>query len=303
MDPLTNDERIAALLDGRLNEQERAALLAELGTSDDELDLLIESAGITAELEEEDRAAGVVPITMPRPGEAEPRTPVRPPVWRRMPVLAAAAVAVLAIGGGVLLTRGAGRQGSASDAAARALAAEGGVPEDLIHVFAETRGGGGELGVPAVSFRYGTLDADLEIAALRGSDQERVRATADSVAILLAENGQNAAARDYARIAERPDTPTPESLQRLRRETTDLLNERMVAFGRWVQMARIAAYRRDAAFFRSGTSASYVTGTMQGWDPGTASALQRVRDAISTDGTPDWARLRPALDELQREAS
>lgn len=62
---LTRDEANAALLDGRLTKAQRADLLREIGTSDEdletlvdsaELEMLLDSAGTLRDLEEEDRS-------------------------------------------------------------------------------------------------------------------------------------------------------------------------------------------------------------------------------------------------------
>lgn len=298
MDPLTNDERIAALLDGRLGEQERAALLAELGLSRDELEILLDSAGITAELEEEDRASGVVPITMPPRTEGEPRMIVRPPLWRRQAVLSAAAVAVLAVGGGLLLTRG--RTDAYATSAVQALANPSrGLPDSVQRPWAVSRGSGGRLG-PAVSVRYGALAADLAIAANAG-DRARFTAIADSIAELLAGGGNRVAVRDYAQLASGSTIPPPAALARLRDETAESMDGERVALGDWIEAARVAAFYRDARFFRSKVSRRFLYGEVKLETQAAEDELKAVRAAVPKEGGPDWGRLVPALSGLLEE--
>jgi len=299
MDPLTNDERIAALLDGRLGEQERAALLAELGLSRDELEILLDSAGITAELEEEDRASGVVPITMPPRAEREPRRIVRPPLWRRQAVLSAAAVAVLAVGGGLLLTRG--RTDAYATSAVQALANPGrGLPDREQRLWAVSRGGGDDLG-PAVSVRYGALAADLAIAANAG-DRARFIALADSIAELLAGGGNRVAVRDYAQLASGSTIPPPAALARLRAETAESMDGERVALGDWIEAARVAAFHHDAGFFRARVSRPYLHGEVElDLTRAAEDELKAVRAAVPKEGDPDWGRLGTALSGLLRE--
>ncbi|HEX8246207.1 MAG TPA: hypothetical protein VF541_22035 [Longimicrobium sp.] len=299
MDPLTNDERIAALLDGRLSGQERDALLAELGISDDELEILVDSAGITAELEEEDHAAGVIPLSSRQPRDAETPRITRPPVWRRPALLSAAAVAVLAIGGGLLLSRG--TSGAASPVGL--LADPGaGVPAAWTYPWTPTRGDGTPR--RAASVRFGAFAADLELSA-HARDSTRTAAYADSVARLLEGLGSAAsAAPGFRRLAEGRTVPTVEQVQRLAVRATEVLPEpRMAELGTWIETARVAAEHRDEKFFAERQTRSYLEGAARLLPSEAArAALGRVRAALPAGSAPDWPRLRPALDDLLKEA-
>jgi hypothetical protein len=299
MDPLTTDERIAALLDGKLGEQERAALLAELGLSRDELEILLNSAATLSELEEEDRAAGAIPIGAPRAAPPEPRK-VRTAVWRRPAVLSAAAAAVLAIGGGLLLTRDRGGPSSAS--AVYALANPGrGLPYEQRTVLPANRGPDeGALGRRG-AVRFGVLAADLEIAANAGHRQQ-FSALADSIADLLGQAG-NRGAGDYEQLASAGRIPSRRERARLQEETTETMDPAMAALGDWAEAARVATHFRDQAFFRSRISARYLhpEPSLRLPDPVMA-RLDSVRDAVPAKGAPDWTRLESALSDLLKEA-
>ncbi|HSU13466.1 hypothetical protein [Longimicrobium sp.] len=298
MEPLTNDERIAALLDGKLGEEERAALLAELGLSRDDLELLLDSAGITAELEEEDRAAGVIPITTPRPAEAEPRKFHRPPVWRRPAVLSAAAVAVLAIGGGLLLTRG-----SEEFSPVAALShPERGVPVGLVAAGSLTRGDETALGPGATSVRFGVFAADLELSA-RAGDRTRISAFADSVAgVLEGPDGAPSEAETFRTLARRQDTASLALVQQRIARAEDLLQRDRVVLGRWIETARVAAKEQDAAFFSNRRMRKYLEGDAgDGLNGPAHDAIGRARGALRDKRTPDWPALQKALDDLLSE--
>jgi hypothetical protein len=305
MDPLTHDERIAALLDGRLSEQERAALLAELGASDDELELLVDSAGITAELEAEDRAAGVIPITTPRPGESEPRRIHRPPVWRRRGVLAGALAAVLVIGLAPFAFRrwtstSGNRPGFLAPVAALSEA-DAGIPVGLGPRGPDTRGDGVQVGERAASLRFGTLAADVEVAR-RAGELDRVRAYSDTIATLLEEAGHDAAASSYHEVAARNTMPQQDELVRLASEARGLLRKSLVDLGVWTEAARVAVKRRDTRFFEIPDSRRYLEGKVDGLTQTGGAALERVRSARPRAGATDWNRLEAALDELLQDA-
>lgn len=80
--PVPDDERLSALLDGRLSDREREELLAHLAVSGDDLEVFAETAAILREMEEEDalaREAGV-PRHPAEPAGQDPAAPEqRPP--------------------------------------------------------------------------------------------------------------------------------------------------------------------------------------------------------------------------------
>jgi hypothetical protein len=308
MEPLRKAERIAALLDGRLDERERAALLEELGASDDDLELLLDSAAITRELEEEDSGAGA-PVAHDPPAvvTAEPRRTEVIPIsaapsarrrtrWWSVPrAMAAAAVLVLAIGSSFWLARSRppGSPVDALDPGVRAL------PAAWTHPWGQTRGDEERLGPSVTAFRFGVLVTDLEIAA-RSRDDSAAASAADSVAVLFSGPGTGLLAGDYREMAASRATPTLAQVRRQAAKTTSGLVDRpMAELGRWTEAARLAAAERKAEFFRSAESRPYVAGpTPKGLDRTVTSALDRVRDALGKGGVPDWSGLERALNDL-----
>lgn len=310
MEPLRKAERIAALLDGRLDARERASLLAELGASDDDLELLLDSAAITRELEAEDAAAGAPPATAspavvtadPRPAEVIPITAApsrrrRARWWEDARALAAAAVLVLAVGSSFWLARSR-VPGSPVDALGEEIRA---LPAGWQYPWPQTRGVGSDIGPAAVPFRFGVLVTDLEIAA-RAHDA----VSADTAAVRidsLFSHTRPLLAGDYSRMAAEPAAPSLAHVRRQAAETTDALDRDMVELGRWAEAARLAAAHRQAEFFRSGIGRHYVeAGDPEALNGAGRAALGRVRNALGNRGVPDWPRLEQALVDLLEAA-
>ncbi|HEX8394623.1 MAG TPA: hypothetical protein VF665_19910 [Longimicrobium sp.] len=66
-----NPEELAALLDGRLEERERAEVLARLDASDDDYEDFLDAAALLAEFDAEDEAAGLAPAHATHTGAPE----------------------------------------------------------------------------------------------------------------------------------------------------------------------------------------------------------------------------------------
>jgi hypothetical protein len=311
MERLTPAERMAALLDGRLTAEEQAALLAEIGASDDDLETLVDAAAVTRELEDEDRAEelrppavagvpadaeteteGVVPIT------AAPSRRKARPFWADRRVLAAAAVMVLAVGSGLWLARD-----RPAATPADALPAGMRLPPGWKHSFSIRRGSGDDaLARRTTAFRFGALETDLQIAA-QSNDAAAARKTAGEIRELLIQPGGAALmADDYERMAASPTGPSVARVREVATQTRLALDARLAAFGAWVEGARLAAAARNEAFFHDRLGRDYLAGhAPAGVGDGAADALGRVRGALHEGDTPDWAALRQALDDLMAE--
>ncbi|MBV9110533.1 MAG: hypothetical protein JO306_14075 [Gemmatimonadetes bacterium] len=312
MEPLRKAERIAALLDGHLDERERAALLAELGASDDDLELLLDSAAITRELEEEDAAAGA-PVTHepaavvtaePRRTEVIPITAApsarrRARWWSDPRAVAAAAVLLLAIGSSFWLARPRTPRSpvEALPVSMRTL------PAGWTHLWAQTRGGDESISTSGTAFRFGVLVTDLEIAA-RAGDDPAADSAAHSVEDLFQQTNRGILAEDYRQMRIPPVAPTLTRVRRQAAKTALGLEPGVVALGRWTEAARLAASVGAAEFFHSEESRGYAQGHVpSGLTEAGRVALGRVRDALGKRGAPDWPGLRQALDDLLEEAS
>lgn len=291
MERLTDAERLAALLDGRLGERERAELMARLGGSGEDLDVLADAAAVTRELEAEDRAAGVEPITAPRPTPARPRPP-----WRWVSVAAAAAV-LLAL----------------APRAWQELRGGPPAPEEVVALLDDpayrpppagwelppsggSRGGTARLSKRTASVQFGALSASLATAA-RARDSARVRSAATDAAAVLRSQGNTVDARWYETIAGRGSTDAAE-LARLLRSASATLDRPAVSLGLWAEGARVAARQTDTAFFGNPVSRAYLSDKPPELWPDAVEALAPVQRAIPREGPPDWAALEEALSSL-----
>lgn len=275
-------ERIAALLDGRLDPAERAGVLERLAGSEEALGAFADAAAVARELEAEDAASGVVPL--------RPRS-VRP-AWPRPWLAAAAAVAALVLLPlGVWLSRPAG---VASPAAVVAMleAPAADLPEEWdVRPWPARRGAVDGAGAA----RLGVFLVDLEVAAR--SRDSAVAVLAGRVALLLdAVPGGGTTADVYRGIAARAGAPFAE-LEPALREGADgvasLVDREMLAVGAWAEGALLAALREDAAFFRARGSRRMmdVAERRLAGDAAALDALARLRAALDADA-PDWSEVR-----------
>ncbi len=169
--PLEADaERLAALLDGRLDERRRAEAVARLASSDDEFEAFVDALAVTRELEAEDAAEGVTPL----------RPRVRQRWWRRPGGQWAAIAAVLA--GLALLPAvwSRGRDPGVDDPQSYAALLESkgaGLPAGWDPTpWRTTRGAGDPLTPQARAVRLGVHMTDLEAAiAARGPQVAEAR--------------------------------------------------------------------------------------------------------------------------------
>jgi hypothetical protein len=328
-----DDERLSALLDGRLNDAEREALLAHLASSDEDYEVFARTASILYALDEEDRLAAeaaevvagegglsaeprdeAVPAPVPPVPESRGRpVPVPPPIapgtlrtrppsmasrWR----WAAGVVTVLLVGVvvGSLALRGRPIPGSAPvqlaanlDGTTDGLPADGRVPWS-----GAVRGadGGGDV-VQAV--RAGVLLTDLAVAVEAG-DSARVREFAEMVSTRFE---RPFAGSPLVRIQERAGAPADE-LRPLVAAATERLEKELrtdaLRLGAWAEAARLAAHRRDEAFFRLETSRATLrrAARIAGGNAEAEAALGRVRGAIPAEGAPRWDALRSGLEAL-----
>jgi len=96
-EPRNDDERLSALLDGRVDERQRRELLAHLVTSDDDYEVFSHAAIVLRQLEEQERAGeppsidgaqargGEPPVDEPQAHAAEPQVPVDEPLRPEVP--------------------------------------------------------------------------------------------------------------------------------------------------------------------------------------------------------------------------
>lgn len=291
MERLTDAERLAALLDGRLGERDRAELLARLGDPGEELDVLADAAAVTRELEDEDRAAGVVPITAVRRQRTMPAN-----LWRWVAAAAAAAVLLALAPQAWRALRG----GTLPDPTAMVALLDDSTftppPDWDPHPGSQSLGVGADLARRRASVRFGARAVALQLAANTHDTAGVALAARDAARVLGDEHIQVSAIR-YDGIAERK-AATPGELAREAESAAASLDRGAVALGAWAEAARVAAQRHDPAFFQKELSREYLAGTARGLWPDARSELTRVRGAAPQGGATDWQRLEDALEEL-----
>lgn len=296
-EPRSDDEQLAALLDGRLQGRAREELLAHLAMSNDDRRVFTDTAAILRELEEAEAGEA---------GEADKAEaapiPLRPAVRRwRVPAGWGAMAAVLA--GVVLLAAlwSRGRDSGAADPVRLAARLEpgAGLPDGWTGRPAWDPARGDAPGERAAqAARAGALLVDLAVAV-------EARDTADTR--LLAEQVRSrfdpraGGTGPLRQLAARAGAPA-DSLRPLVESATERLagslGEEPLRLGAWAEAGRLAAHRRDAAFFRaSGTRAMLDRAER---DPAARASAARVRAAIPPEGPPDWDALAAALDALLR---
>jgi hypothetical protein len=303
-DPPADPNRLAALLDGHVDDTERDALLSRLAADDDALAAYADAVAVTAELEAEDARAASAETAAGGAKVIPFRAPARRSAWRPgAPLLALAAVlAAVAIGVGTwrMMGRGAG----AEDVGAYAAALHGaGVPAGWDpSPWTATRGTGETLAPRARGVRLGARLTDLDASA-SARDSAAVRQAAADVAAILADlPASGPAASVYSEIGRRAGEP-PSSLAPLlargRRSVARLAGDDAVRLGAWAEAARLAAVARDAAFFRAKPTRDELdrASLLPDLPPSAAAALGRL-SAEARAGVPEWPALQSDATEL-----
>ncbi|HSU17507.1 hypothetical protein [Longimicrobium sp.] len=326
----SDDERLAAFLDGRMDVRSRKEMLAHLTGSDEDRAVLAGTAAILRQLEEAgagapgqasaaasglesvDRvvAEGVIPLDTRRTSRPEPDHKVRPtraPVLRWM-AAAAAVVGIALITGRALRTR-ASVAGEPVRLVTRLAHGAEGLPAGWTErrpwtsVRGDDRGGATSPGERlARSARAGAMLVDLAVAV-----QARDAAATRVLAIQLAgrfdpQGGRSGALR---RIADGA-AGSPERLRPLIGEATERIAKRLdrdaLRLGAWTEAAGLAAAWQDAGFFRGGETRRMLdqAGRLTAADPPAHAAVQQVRLLLAADPLR-WEALAPAIDALARE--
>ncbi|HEY0025212.1 MAG TPA: hypothetical protein VGB24_20020 [Longimicrobium sp.] len=285
-------ERLAALLDARLDADAHADVLSRLATDDEALAAYAEAAAVTRALEEEDAAAGV---TLLRPA-ARHTSPF--PGARRWGAIAAvvAAVALAPLAWNRLQPAGLQEPGALAERLATTGTAlpAGWDPSP----WGSTRSASDPMTPRARAVRIGARLVELELA-VRGQDPAAAR-TAAQVAILLGElPGSGPAVSIFRGIQDRAGAPWAElepQMEQGSEAAAAMAGEDDVRLGAWLQAARIAAGREDAEFFRARATEAAL-GRLDA-DPATGEHAQRIRTLVSSEGAADWDALEGRLAEI-----
>lgn len=322
----SDDERLAAFLDGRMDARRREEMLAHLTRSDEDRAVLAGTARILRQLEEAganapgdasapaaghetaDTAApdGVIPLDTRRSPRLGPdQVQARRGRVLRWIALAAVLAAVALVTGRVLRSRS-----SVGDEPVRLAARHGarGLPAEWIDSPPWTAVRGDDLGGAlspgersARSVRAGAMLVDLEVA-VQARDSAMTRALASRVGRFDPQGSRSGALHEIAEGAG----GSPERLRPLVREATEQIAKRLdpdaLRLGAWIEAARLAAVRQDAAFFRDRETRQMLdqAGRVAAGDPEAQAAVQQVRHLVAADPLK-WEALAPALDALAGE--
>ncbi|HEX2093138.1 MAG TPA: hypothetical protein VHG28_12075 [Longimicrobiaceae bacterium] len=296
-DPTTEAERLAALLDGRLDAKQRAEVLERLTASEEAFEAYVDAVAVMRELESDD-TPGVIPLhaTTPRP-------------WWRRPGAHWLALAALVAGAAL-----------APWMWSRVRTVDPGDPNRFVESLEErggrlpgewdgrpwgtTRGGEDAVSDPARAVRLGARLVDLDLA-VRTRDRRTTEIAADVAALLEGVPGARFVADEYRELGERAGEPPEPLLTVLERGWDDvggMVDRDRFEMGAWVEAGRIAAARRDAGFFRSRTTRAVLNrfaGDASLEEPVRA-IVGRVRTSLDREGPPDWGTLQRDLTELLR---
>lgn len=297
-EPREDDERLSALLEGRVEGRQREEMLEHLAAADDDYEVFTDTAAVLRALEEEDARGqrGMAPPSMLR--------------RRRWPsprkTLAVTGVVMLLLAGWWLIRgRGASVGGVPLQMAMRADAGGQGLPEgwDIPAPATTVRGGGGGAANDARAVSAGAMLVDLAVA-IRARDTERVR---ERTAQLISEFDPGTTSSPLLRIQASPGAP-PDSLNAwLEAATNELagLGRGSLELGAWIEAARLAAHDRNPAFFQDGGTEGMLRRAerLARGSREAEAAVRQVREAVRPPGTPRWEDLETGLEETLAQLS
>ncbi|WP_420126202.1 zf-HC2 domain-containing protein [Longimicrobium sp.] len=322
-EPKNDDERLSALLDGRVDGREREELLAHLAASDDDYYVFTDTASILRELEEAEAGADEAPEdeTERVSPEADPEKgviPLRPgePVRARRRAAAWTGVALAAVLAGVVLvpalTRDRAPAAGGPVQLADRLGPATGLPEGWAGRALGRPTRGDETPAAAVTgeraaraVQAGALLVRLSVA-VGARDAEDTQLLAGQVHSRF--DARAGAAGSFRQIGERAGAPA-DSLRPLLQQGTQRISGRMerdyLRLGAWAEAGSLAAHARDDAFFRAEEVRTFLESAekLTADKPAAAAAVARIRGILEAQGTRDWDALRAAFDTLLYEAA
>jgi hypothetical protein len=289
-EPREDDERLSALLEGRVEGRQREELLAHLAEADDDYEVFTNTASVLRALEEEDARARrpvAVPPSMRRRGW---------PLARTLVAMAGTVVLLLAVG---WLLRG--RGGSAA-----------GDPLQLAMNLNVDRANWnpweppGTVRGPEVptakrprAVYAGAKLVDLAVA-VRMRDTALIHESATALQRNLDVRTNPAAA--LSRIAAQPDASkdTLDAWIELATDKYAKLDREALEVGAWLEAARLAAMAKNAGFFANGASAGMLSRAkrLARGDAEAEKAVSAVHETLPRNGNTNWDLLAGRLETM-----
>jgi hypothetical protein len=299
-EPRKDDERLSALLDGRIDDPQRRELLAHLSTSDDDYAVFTDTAIILRQLEEGAPAAG----------RRRAAALSFPPSMRRRGRLALRAALPAGVAALLLAILWVSRERAAAAGDPVHLAARlevSSLPDRWSHPWRATRG---DSAVPTrtereqavASVQAGAMLTDLAVAVRSGNAAStqllagQVRARFEPVA------GRGTPLPQIAARAGEPPASLEPLVERATKRLGTRLDKDLLRLGAWVEAARLAAHDGDEAFFEARASRRMLERAerLTEGKPAARDALGRVRADLAVEA-PAWDVVRRDLDALLKE--
>lgn len=295
--PAIDPEVLAALLEGRLPADQRAAVLARLAAAEPALEAYIDAVAAMSELE----PARMIGDRGAAKSAVKPRRRLSRGSWLAI----AAVLAGLAVA--PWLTT---RMGSKRTDPGRFVALLGGPAAGLPagwdgRPWSSVRGVDQPLTASARATRLGARLVDLEIA-VQARDTTAANLAGDVAALLEALPAGSPVTAMYRDIGRRAGAP-PQDLKPLLVQAGSaaarLAGPDLARLGAWAEAARIAAIRRDTTFFRAGETRSVLQRARgEASLPEAASAIiPRLDSTLTLERPPDWSELERDLTALLGE--
>lgn len=270
-DSAIDPEQLALLLEGKLDAQARAKLLAQLDASPEAFEILADASAVL--------------LSSPRSTS-----------WRRLPPsqwLAIAAVLVVAVALPFFWTAPS-RSLPMPDSVVAWL---GSASPSTTQPWRALRGNGEQLSRDHRAVRIGALLTDLELRIARGDTSAGTSAL--QIAALLDGFPAGSTAGDAFRALAQ--TPNAAALHRARAAAEEMAGARALRVGAWLEAARIAAGREDSRFFQRPSTARVIDES--GKLSGERSISRNLRALLESSAAHDWSTIRREMESLLAAAS